>query len=143
MTTEPAIGRPAPTGILPFGAPVDPADEAAVRATIDDYFLGWYDADPERARRAMHPDLAKRGYEREADGSRTLSPDTALSMVELTAAGRGRRTDPAERAYEVRVVEIHDAIATAICHSVPYIEYLHLIRTPDGWRILNALWQRP
>lgn len=143
MTSDSTIGPTAASATLPLGVPLDPADEAAIRATIDDYFLGWYDADPELMRRALHPDLAKRGYEREADGSRTLSPNTARSMIELAAAGRGRRTDPAERAFDVRVIEIHDGIATAICHSVPYVEYLHLVRTPGGWRIVNALWQRP
>jgi hypothetical protein len=25
-------------------------------------------------------------------------------------------------------------------HSAIFREYLHLVRTPDGWRILNALY---
>ena len=31
-------------------------------------------------------------------------------------------------------------IATAIVHSAVYIEYVHLMRTPGGWKIVNAFW---
>jgi hypothetical protein len=29
---------------------------------------------------------------------------------------------------------------SAVVHALPFIDCLHLVRTPDGWRILNALW---
>lgn len=127
----------------PFDLPIDEGDEAAVRATVDDYFLGWYDGDAERMRRALHPLLAKRGYTRETDGVFELEPLTADQMLAWAAVGDGRRADPADRAYETRVVEIHDGVALTVTHSVPYVEYLHLIRTDEGWRIINALWTYP
>jgi hypothetical protein len=126
-----------------FDAPNDPTEEAAVRAIVDDYFLGWYDADPERMRRALHPLLAKRGYTREGDGAFMLEPVDAAQMIAWAGAGHGRRPDPADRAYETRVVEIHDGVAVTVSHSVPYVEYLHLVKTDEGWKIINALWTRP
>ena len=36
------------------------ADEDAIVRCVLDYFEGWFEADPERMRRALHPDLAKR-----------------------------------------------------------------------------------
>ena len=41
-----------------------PDEDAIVRCTLD-YFEGWFDGDPERMRRALHPDLAKRSPARE------------------------------------------------------------------------------
>jgi hypothetical protein len=119
---------------------VTPADEAAIRATIDDYYLGWYDADGDRMARALHPDLAKRGWWLEASGSGTIDPDTRDTMVTFAAAGQGRRADPADRRFDVTVNDVYGDIAAAVVHAVPYVDYLHLVRTPDGWRILNALW---
>jgi hypothetical protein len=115
----------------------------AVRATIDDYFLGWYDGDPDRMARALHPDLAKRSHLARAYGQRTLDMTSAAQMIDATTRARGRRLEPADRWYEVTIDEIHDTIAAARVHAVPYIEYIHLVLTPAGWRIVNTLWQEP
>ena len=68
------------------------------------------------------------------------SLDTFDTMVGAAAAGQGRQTDPAVRAYDVSVDAVDGDIASATVHAVPYVDYLHLVRTPDGWRIVNALW---
>jgi Putative lumazine-binding len=122
--------------------PASPADDAAIRATVDDYYLGWYDADGDRMARALHPELIKRGWrlDRSADG--IFDRDTHETMVTYAAAGQGRRSDPADRRYNVDVSDVYGDIAAAVVHAVPYVDYLHLVRTTDGWRILNALWCR-
>ena len=115
-------------------------DETSIRATIDDYYLGWYDADGERMALALHPELAKRGWLRDAAGEAVLDVDTFQTMVDAAAAGHGRRSNAAARRFDVAVGEVYGDIATATVHAVPYIDYLHLVRTADGWRIVNALW---
>ena len=112
-----------------------PDEDAIVRCTLD-YFEGWFDADPERMRRALHPDLAKRS----PDGDEALDQVTAPEMIEATTAGAGKERDPGARRIDVRVVEVHGDIATAIVDSNVYREYLHLVRTDAGWKIVNALW---
>lgn len=129
MTTSPATVHP-----------VAAADAAAIRATIDDYYLGWYDADGDRMARALHPSLAKRGWLQGREGDPFLDLDTFDTMVGFAAAGQGRQTDAAVRVYDVSVDDVHGDIAAATVHAVPYVDYLHLIRTSDGWRIVNALW---
>ena len=124
----------------PASIPVTPADEAAIRATIDDYYLGWYDADGSRMARALHPDLAKRGWRLDGSSNGIFDRDTRDTMVTYAAAGQGRRADEIDRRYDVDVNDVYGDIAAAVVHSVPYVDYLHLVRTPDGWRILNALW---
>ena len=118
----------------------DLSERAAVTATIEDYFLGWYDADPERMRRALHPDLAKRSYVTQDDRPPALRAVTAHLMVGWTELGEGRETDPERRQLRITVDDIHDTIATARVESMIYREYVHLVRTPDGWRIANTLW---
>jgi putative lumazine-binding protein len=133
MTTT-STGGPAPA------TPITTEDEAAIRATIDDYYLGWYDGDGARIGRALHPDLAKRGWLLDRAGQRVIDVDTRATMVTFAAAGQGRRTDADQRRFVVEINDLHDDIAAAVVHAVPYVDYLHLVRTPDGWRILNALW---
>jgi Putative lumazine-binding len=111
------------------------ADEETIVRCVLDYFEGWFEADPERMRRALHPDLAKRSLGREG-----LDQLTASQMVEATSAGSGRERDPGARRIDVQVVEVYGDIATAVVDSNVYREYLHLVRTDGDWRIVNALW---
>ena len=112
-------------------------ERAAIVDVALDYFEGWFTADAERMRRALHPQLAKRRLDDDEDG---LNESPATEMVAATAAGVGlRRGDPGE--IDVEVVEVYGRIATVVVRSSVYREYLHLARTRDGWKIVNALWQ--
>lgn len=116
------------------------SDEAAVVAAALDYFEGWFDGDTTRMKRALHPELAKRPGGPKGEGE-TLGRITAPEMVEWTADGIGKTRDVPDRAIEVEVVDVHGDIASAIVRSAVYYEYLHLVRTEEGWKIANALWE--
>ncbi len=112
-------------------------EQAIVEVALD-YFEGWFTADAERMRRALHPELAKR---RLADDAAGLNEATAAQMIEGTAAGMGLSAgDPGE--IEVEVVEVYDPIATAVVRCDVYREYLHLAHTADGWKIVNTLYAK-
>lgn len=117
------------------------ADRAAIRAAVLDYFEGWFDADPDRMARALHPALAKRSYGQDAGRTPALSSLTADQMVAWTAAGEGRARGHAERALDIQIADASGTIATVVVRSDDYVEYLHLIDTSQGWRIVNALWR--
>jgi hypothetical protein len=109
------------------------SERAAIVATVLDYFEGWFDGDAGRMERALHPALAKRGPE-----LRTVTKD---QMVAATAAGEGKQVDPGPgRRIDVTVVDVHRNIASAVVDSDVYREYVHLVETDDGWKIVNALW---
>ena len=112
--------------------------EAAVVSTVLDYFEGWFDGDAARMERALHPDLAKRAL---ATDERTLDETTADWMIDATRRGVGRDRDPGDRGIEVEVEDIHGGIANATVRSTVYREYVQLVRTPEGWKIVNALWE--
>lgn len=136
MTVDHAPAQP------PARPPITAADAAAIRATIDDYYLGWYDADGERMGRSLHSDLIKRGWLPDPAGGWELVPDTRDSMVQYAFAGEGRRGEDEGRGFVVEINDVYGDIASAVVHAVPYVDYLHLVRTADGWRILSALWCR-
>jgi hypothetical protein len=121
--------------VMEVSATTPQTDQAAIVATVLDYFEGWFDGDAERIERALHPELAKRSSE-------VRTTTTKARMVELTASGEGRNEDPGgDRGIEVDVLDIYGSIATAVVRSPVYREYLHLVRTGEGWKIVNALWR--
>jgi hypothetical protein len=112
-------------------------EQELIKRTVIDYFEGWFEGDADRMRLALHPDLVKRspGEDRAA----SLGVTTAERMVELTEQGAGKVH--ADHRIDIEIVDVYEDIATAIVSSAPYHEYLHLVRTREGWKIANALWR--
>jgi len=121
-----------------------PSDEAvmAIRATVLDYYEGWYDADAVRMARAVHPELVKRARiatDSPGEVSRVVS---AQQMIAWTGAGQGREdVIGGDRTVDVEVLDVSGEIASAIAATPLYFEYLLLVATPAGWRIVVALWR--
>lgn len=115
----------------------DASDREAVAAAAADYVEGWYRGDVERMDRALHRGLVKRIPE-PADGSGSLRAVTKDRMIELTRSGGGE--DP-DATFEVSVDEISGGIATARVVSPEYVDFLHLVKTDDGWQIANVLFR--
>jgi hypothetical protein len=113
------------------------SDKDAVVATALDYFEGWYDADVDRVDRALHPQLVKRWAAQAGADQPTVT--TKEMMLDFARRGGGAE-DKTDAPIDVDVVDIHHDIAAAVVRSAQYREYLHLLRTPEGWRIVNAFW---
>lgn len=113
-------------------------DEEAVVAAALDYFQGWYDADLARMDSALHPGFVKRWV---GDPAGTLgatrTKDWLLELVRHGGGAEDRTDDP----IEVHVADVHHDIAAVVVRSREYCEYLHLARTPEGWRLVDAFWQ--
>ena len=123
----------------PPTAPPTEADRVAVESVVRDYYEGWYTADAARMARALHPALAKRAFGVGRDRAPELDETTAAEMVEATTAGVGRAR--ASDGLEIRIAELGGGIASVNVFTDHYVDFLHLIETPDGWRIINALWR--
>ena len=121
-------------------AVVDATETEIIRTALD-YFDGWFDGDSERMERALHPGLAKRSLrqvERDSPELRTLTKE---QMVTWTGEGEGKTDDRGDdRRNEVEVVDVYGNIASVVVRSPVYREYLHLVQTDEGWKIVNALW---
>lgn len=119
----------------------NPTDISAIRATILDYYEGWYDADAARMTRALHPSLAKRFWLDDPVRRAEVRTITAGEMIEGTAAGEGRDDAVGDRSVEISILDVTGEIASVLAATRLYFEYLHLVRVPDGWRIINVLWR--
>jgi hypothetical protein len=107
-------------------------DQELITQTVQDYFGGWYDAGVARMDRAPHPDLGSSPAE--ADGV-ILTKEV---MLQACAEGGGTRT--ADRWVKIDIAHVCGRIASAVVRSASYREYLYLIRTGGGRKILDALW---
>ena len=48
----------------------------------------------------------------------------------------------AGREIEVEITDVYRDIANVTVRSTPYREYLHLVRTDEGWKIASTLYVR-
>jgi hypothetical protein len=116
-------------------------DQAAVARVVSDYVEGWFDGDAERMRRALHPELVKRCRGIEGDDPDALETLSAREMVGATADGIGRAEDAPDRRIEIRIDDCAGGIASVRCVCHRYVDLLHLIELPEGWKIVNAAWR--
>jgi Putative lumazine-binding len=91
--------------------------------------------------RALHPELAKRCRGIEGDDPDALETLSAAEMIDATADGEGRREDAADRRIEVKIEYLSGDIASVTCLCHLFVDLLQLIRMPEGWRIVNAVWR--
>jgi hypothetical protein len=110
-------------------------DAELITHTVLDYFEGWFEGDPVRMERALHPELVKRKSGEE------LGVTTREMMVDATERGAGKGI-AADTTVDVEINDVYDDIASVAVHAPAYHEYLHLVRTDVGWKIANTLWQK-
>jgi hypothetical protein len=116
-------------------------EESAVRSAVLDYVEGWFDGNAERMERALHPELVKRCRGLEGDDPDVMETLTAREMIDATGQGIGRGEDADDRQIDIQITYLHGDLAGATCICHRYVDLLHLLRLPEGWRIINAAWE--
>ena len=110
-------------------------DLESIRRVCADYIESWLDGDVERARRCLHPQLAKR---RVKDLSGALHEVPTEDMLADASAGAKQGVG---RDYEIAILDVARDVATAKVLSEPFVDYLHLARVGDRWVIVNAIYE--
>lgn len=115
---------------------IQATDNAAITKAVLDYVEGWYSADAERMDRALSPHLAKRRIT--ADGQiMEVSKDW---MVRETGNGIGHIATPDAGRKEITILDQTKTLASVKLVSENFVDYLHLVKVGDSWKIANALW---
>jgi len=117
------------------------ADSAAIRATALDYVEGWYTADAARMERALHPELAKRIVQTNAQGRSALGQQSAMTLVLGTRNGGGRTTPPEQMQKDVVILDIFENAASVRATMSGWVDYLHMAKWNGRWVIVNVLWE--
>ena len=116
------------------------SDINAIYEAVEDYYGGWYEANPERMRRCLHPNLAKRAIKLDEAGKEYLLHLTKEVMVDATAQGRGSATSAAKHHWTITILDSYAEIATVKVASDEYMEYIHLVKQDGRWLIANVIY---
>ena len=117
------------------------ADTAAIRGAALDYIDGWYTGDAARMERALHPELAKRIVETNAQGYSRLGQQSAMTLVQATRRGVGKELPADQRRNEVRILDVYGNAASVRVRAATWVDYMHLAKSNGRWVIVNVLWE--
>jgi hypothetical protein len=119
------------------------ADSSAIRATALDYVEGWYEGNPERMGRALHPELVKRIVVSDtATGRSVLQNMGASALVNGTRHGYGKSTPKERQQKEVTILDIFGNAASVKAVMAEWIDYLQIAKVDGKWVIVNVLWEQ-
>jgi hypothetical protein len=117
------------------------ADRAAIKQTALDYIEGWYEGNPERMERALHPDLAKRIVRTNAQGQSQLGQMSAMGLVQGVKRGGGKDTPREKQQRDVTILDVYGNAASVKIVASDWIDYLHIAKFNGRWVIVNVLWE--
>lgn len=117
------------------------SDADLIKAAALDYIEGWYEGDPVRMERALHPELAKRIVRVDQRGRYSLGQMGAMQLVQYTRDGDGKSIPKDKQQKDVTVLDIFGNAASAKIIASGWIDYLHLAKWNGRWVIVNVLWE--
>jgi hypothetical protein len=131
------------TGLTTVARPQSTADSAAIRATALDYVEGWYEGNPQRMARAVHPELVKRIVVSDTVTKQSVIQTMgATALVNGTRHGYGKTTPRERQQKEITVLDIFANAASAKAVMADWIDYMQLARVNGRWVIVNVLWEK-
>jgi hypothetical protein len=133
------------TAILLAGVPSTginaETDEELIRLAVLDYCEGWYEGDPERMERCLHPELAKRVVRTDENGRSRLDNMGAMRLVQYARKGYGKNTPKERQQKDITILDRYENVASAKAVMDGWIDYLHLAKYDGMWVIVNVLWE--
>jgi putative lumazine-binding protein len=117
------------------------SDAAAIKQTALDYIEGWYEGNPERMERAVHPELAKRIVRTNAQGMSRLDQMSAMTLVMGTRRGGGKDTPVEKQQKDVTILDVFENAASVKVVASEWVDYLHMAKFGGRWVIVNVLWE--
>ena len=120
---------------------VSDADRQAITQTALDYVEGWYEANPERMERALHPDLAKRVVFTDQKGRSRLEQMSAMGLVQGVKRGGGKDTPKEKQQKDITILDVFENAASVKAVMSGWIDYMHIAKVNGRWVIVNVLWE--
>lgn len=126
---------------VPMARAQSAADAEAIKQTALDYIEGWYEGNPERMERALHPELAKRIVRTSKEGMSNLNQMSAMTLVQYTRRGGGKNTPKEKQQKDVTILDVFENAASVKVVASDWIDYLHMAKWNGRWVIVNVLWE--
>ncbi len=117
------------------------ADRAAIMRPALDYAESYYEGDGAKMERALHPDLAKRIVQTDAQGRSRLDHMSAMRLVQIIRTGSGKTTPPERQKKDVEILDVYNGkIASLRVEMDGWVDFLHVAKFGERWLIVNVLW---
>ena len=118
-------------------------DSLAINQAALDYIESQHTPNASRMERALHPRMVKRTFWKDkATGKDYLRETNAESMI-LLAESYNKNKDkfPASPKKDVKFLDVSEKTASVKLIADEWIDYMHLTKLNDTWKIVNVLWQ--
>jgi hypothetical protein len=119
------------------------SDRDLVYAAIEDYVDGIYLVQPDRIKKSVHPQLAKRGFWKGKD--QTAYEESTMTfdqLVELAGKWNAKgRVKPEEAPKKIEIFDVQDQTALGKLTAYWGTDYFELAKYDGKWLIVNILWQ--
>lgn len=118
-------------------------DSMQIKQAALDYIESQHSRNPAQMERALHPRLVKRTvWKDKATGKEYIGETSAESMI-ILAENYNRKGDkfPVAPKKEVVLLDVLEKTASVKLITDEWIDYMHIVKLNDEWKILNVLWQ--
>lgn len=120
-------------------------DSIMIRDAALNYIEGYYNSDVQRMNRAIHPELAKRIITRDSTGNIMLQNMGSSQLIFNTKRNRNTNVLNPTQPFQANVIiyDIYNNVATVkiTTNKFGFIDYLHLGKFGEEWKIVNVLWE--
>ncbi len=115
-----------------------------VQAAISDYLLGLYEVDSTKIDKSVDTTLRKVGYYFDGDNN-VYRDNLEMTFEQLSSLAarwnkEGNRVDD-ESPRKIEIYDILDKTASAKLTAEWGVDYFHLAKVNDQWKIMNVIWQ--
>lgn len=119
------------------------ADTVAIRQAALDYIESQHRPDPAQMARGVHPLLVKRTFWKHRQSDRQYLMESHSDQMELLAATYNKQGDkfPERPRKEVILLDVSDNTASVKLIADAWIDYMHIVKLNNEWKIVNVLWQ--
>ncbi|WP_284464564.1 nuclear transport factor 2 family protein [Chryseobacterium sp.] len=118
-------------------------DSLAIKQAALDYIESQHTPNASRMERALHPRMVKRTFWKDkATGKDYLRETNAESMILLAETyNKNKDKFPASPKKDVKFLDVSEKTASVKLIADEWIDYMHLTKLNDTWKIVNVLWQ--
>ena len=117
-------------------------DVESIKQKVLGYIEAWYNGEPGKGKKSLHPDLAKRIVRTNSDtGKDYLDMMSASTLVERWGSGDGKKTPKELQMKKITLLDVHGRIASVKLETATWVDYMHLSKFNNEWVIVNILWE--
>lgn len=117
-------------------------DSEQIKTIALNYIEGWYGADTARMNAALAESLAKRGFMlSHKTNELQIAEATKIQMVQWTSQKPNELEKNPNIKIEIDIIEIGQNIAMVKTITPNFIDYIHMGKYNNEWKIYNVIWE--